>query len=67
MNAKICGNVFHKTTRAFVNVKNTATNVANKSKKFKARQMFKMADTKFLERKIERIIPKKIPNRVQST
>ena len=48
MNAKICGNVFYKTTHAFVNVKNTATNAANKSKKFKSRQTFKMADTKFL-------------------
>ena len=33
MNAKICGNAFHVTTRAFVKVKNTATNFANNSKK----------------------------------
>ena len=35
MNAKICGNAFHVTTPAFVKVKNTATNFAKNSKKFK--------------------------------
>ena len=29
-NAKICGNVFHETKRAFVKLNNTATNVAKK-------------------------------------
>ena len=33
MNAKICGNAFYVTTRAFVKVKNTATNFANNSQK----------------------------------
>ena len=33
MNATICGNAFHVTTRAFVKVKNTATNFANNPKK----------------------------------
>ena len=32
MNAKLCGNAFHVTTRAFVKVKNTATNFANDGK-----------------------------------
>ena len=39
--------------------KNTTTNLANNSKKFKLRQMYKMTDTKFLEKKFQRIIPPK--------
>ena len=40
--------------------KNTTTNFANNSKKkSKVRQMYKMTDTKFLEIKFQRIIPKK--------
>ena len=54
INAKICGNVFHETKRAFVKVKNTATNVAKKSKKNPVQGKFpKMADTKVREKNLE--------------
>ena len=62
INAKICGNVFHETKRAFVNVNNTATNVEKNKKKIQIQGKFPK-----VREKIQRIIPKKIPNTGQST
>ena len=49
INAKICGNVFHETKRAFVNVNNTATNVEKNKKKFKFKANFQKFGKKFRE------------------
>ena len=59
MNAKICGNVFHETKRAFVKANNTATNVATKSKKIQVKANFQNGGHKISGKKILRIIPKK--------
>ena len=60
MNATICGNAFYITTRAFVKVKNTATNFANDSKKNQMTANVKNGGHKISGKKIQRIIPKKI-------